>query len=135
MERTPDFFGNWMAGNPQVGAITSAALEGYGDFVMYIEKRESTSTRIEKIAGTIEDSYGLSTFEGELSEEEIKFMKTYSQDAIAKGAAQNGVRYHGRKYPDSFRGEFTVINRTVEGIKKDWTGEFYVIPGEVVRNN
>jgi hypothetical protein len=134
MNRVPDFFGNWLVDNPQVGALSLIALGGEGDFRMYIERRQAMKDR-EKIAGTIEDQFGLATFEGELSEQKINFMKTYSHEAIARGGAPNGVQYNGRKYPDSFRGKFTVINALVNGARKDWKGVFYMIPQKAVRNN
>ncbi len=134
MEREPDFFGNWSVGNPLLGALASA-FDDYGSFRMYVNGRPPLREGVEKITGTIEDQYDWAMFDGELSGQEMSFMKIYSPQAIARGAAPNGVRYAGIKFPDSFRGKFTVVNGTSGGVTADWQGEFYVIPTEAIRGN
>lgn len=118
--KNPDFVGDWnpygdLAGGPQ-------------KFFMYITECEKKGG-VESIKGTIEDSLGNASFEGELTEREIRFIKKYAPEAIRKGAAHDRVEYKGRKIKGLYAGEYTVIKGTVpqgvfEGVTQDWKCPF-----------
>lgn len=81
----PDYIGSW---EPFV-----ADQFGYGIFAVFIKEKKDS-----KIKGTIKDCLGKSTFEGNLTEQEISFKKRYSPQAIKKGGYDGEIIYKGMKF-------------------------------------
>lgn len=133
MNSKPDFVGSWLFGSPEEGSF-SGLVGGYGDFRMYVQKREQ-SPEGERIEGVIEDQYGHAEFKGTLLTDRIHFVKRYDQDAILRGAAPDEVIYDGQKRETHFTGGFIVRNGTVGGVRQDWSGKFYVMPYAVLESN
>ena len=117
MNKEPDFVGSWSA-NPALDLI------GYGTFLMYISEREIIKGEKESIKGRIEDCFGVAYFQGKLSENDIKFVKRYTSDAIKKGAARDKVCYQAQKIENLYVGEYTVVSRNSAGIPCDWKHPF-----------
>ena len=61
-----------------------------GEFTMSVKKLGNN-----EFTGTIKDKYGLSHVLGDLKDNKIKFTKTYSPEAIEKGAATLPIIYEG----------------------------------------
>jgi hypothetical protein len=77
-EKMPDFIGNFDNSLPK------------GLFEMFIEEREG-----DNISGTIEDVYGTATFEGVLSDTEIRFTKHYIPEKSSIEASDCDLMYKG----------------------------------------
>jgi len=116
-KRFPDYIGNW-AYHPIM-----TIPEGF--FVMYIEKRKVMQAGEESIEGTIDDRFGSASFEGVLTPQDIKFKKLYFPEAVQKGAAPFGVKYHGQKEGSAYIGDYTAIQvKTPDGITCDRKDRF-----------
>ena len=108
MNKEPDFVGSWSA-NPALDLI------GYGTFLMYISEREIIKGEKESIKGRIEDCFGVAYFQGKLSENDIKFVKRYTSDAIKKGGARDKECYQAKKTENLYVGEYPVVSRNSAG--------------------
>jgi len=129
MARIPDFIGNWMIDNPSQGLL-SYLWGSTGDFSLFVDKADRRCDGKSRIRGRIEDEFGSATFRGEISDDEIKFTKRYSRQAIRRGAAPVRIEYIGRKSSDSFRGVYVF---TSKGIKCE--GTFYVVAFDDLKRN
>lgn len=96
MSKLPDYIGVWY--RPK-----SFTKMDIGQFRMYIEKSEEKEGQT-KIAGSIKDKDGDSTFEGVLTEETIFFVKKYDGDTTP-------IVYEGKIAGEIYKGTFNVENR------------------------
>lgn len=77
-DKKPNFFGTWDIHNP---------LGGY--FEMFVERNGKA------INGEVIDCLGDASFEGEISNREIRFVKKYMRDRCSTGASLKGIVYKG----------------------------------------
>ena len=98
-----------------------------GNFLMFIHHERFDVSRASKIDGRIEDCLGIAQFEGEITENEIKFTKRYNEGDFLWGTGI--VNYDGKKESkdDFYNGEYTAIGGVKEGIICDWTGNFVIM--------
>ncbi len=122
MIRSPDYEGSWLDKNPVITYLGG----GYGKFFMFIDEKEKSNDGRIGISGTIEDQFGTSTFQGELTDKTIKFVKEYFPEAIERGAASDKIEYEGTKIGDRFEGRYIVRNGISQGKRDDWSNTFYM---------
>jgi hypothetical protein len=90
----PTYIGTWDDYVPQRGL-----------FEVFVEKRRANGS-LEEISGTIEDSFGSSTFSGVLSASRINFVKRYSEEAIKAGGYKDEIVYIGSILNGRVSGQF-----------------------------
>ena len=64
-----------------------------GNFKMYVIQLK----KVNEFIGKIKDKHGISYVIGTLTDNKIKFVKKYSQNAISNGAIEQPLRYSGKK--------------------------------------
>jgi len=122
VERKPDFEGTWCWDDDNI----FCNIFGHGPFYIFIEKREASDKNgLENISGIISDCHGQATFEGEISAEQVKFVKFYSFEAVESGGAKNPIEYEGKSVgKDKYEVTYTVRDGTKNGVRMDWSRKF-----------
>ena len=124
MDRIPDYIGNWAVdGDPKFEHIPTLVSLGFGRFELFIDEKIKTNG-ITKIKGIITDYYGEATFEGELEEKTIRFVKRYNKEIVESGKSVDEIPYEGQKIKEGFYKGTYNMKGGQKGNPNEWNGQF-----------
>ena len=108
MGAIPNYFGIWKQPSGKQGV-----------FFMYIDKRVETVLKedgipVYEISGTIVDKLGLSGFEGEITSQNIRFVKQYKID-VDEGATDRLIEFKGDLIAGIYRGDYKISGESDKG--------------------
>lgn len=125
LTKKPNFIGTW-----------DLEIPARGLFEMYITHRSDG-----KIEGIIEDCIGSAQFAGELSNNNVKFVKAYDKLAVKIGGAEELLFYEGELKDGEYHGNFRSQETEKKGLYQEQPrveGKFTLKPftqGIIVKEN